>query len=78
SGDMSTKWTLFEGVKEWRKFYPCETGWKLEYDNYDLGTIRFLIGAEISGFSGANLGIAGNLSVDISYQGTTQVIKAVV
>ncbi|MFV7441940.1 hypothetical protein ACNPMZ_03100 [Acinetobacter pittii] len=78
SGDMSTKWTLFEGVKEWRKFYPCESGWKLEYDNYDLGTIRFLIGAEISGFSGANLGIAGNLSVDISYQGTTQVIKAVV
>ncbi|NUG24094.1 hypothetical protein, partial [Acinetobacter lactucae] len=78
SGDMSTKWTLFEGVKEWRKFYPCETGWKLEYDNYDLGTIRFLIGAEISGFSGANLGIAGNLSVDISYQGTTQVIKAAV
>ncbi|MND80085.1 hypothetical protein D3C80_718490 [compost metagenome] len=75
---MSTKWTLFEGVKEWRKFYPCETGWKLEYDNYDLGTIRFLIGAEISGFSGANLGIAGNLSVDISYQGTTQVIKAAV
>ncbi|NUF45162.1 hypothetical protein HUN11_15585 [Acinetobacter pittii] len=78
SGDMSTKWTLFEGVKEWRKFYPFESGWKLEYDNYDLGTIRFLIGAEISGFSGANLGIAGNLSVDISYQGTTQVIKAVV
>lgn len=78
SGDMSTKWTLFEGVKEWRKFYPCETGWKLEYDNYDLGTIRFLIGAEISGFSGANLGIAGNLSVDISYQGTTQIIKAAV
>lgn len=78
SGDMSTKWTLFEGVKEWRKFYPCETGWKLEYDNYDLGIIRFLIGAEISGFSGANLGIAGNLSVDISYQGTTQVIKAAV
>ncbi|MEI5658658.1 hypothetical protein WBV13_12495 [Acinetobacter baumannii] len=78
SGDMSAKWTLFEGVKEWRKFYPCETGWKLEYDNYDLGTIRFLIGAEISGFSGANLGIAGNLSVDISHQGAAQVIKAVV
>ncbi|XZY03034.1 hypothetical protein ACT4XO_12720 [Acinetobacter baumannii] len=78
SGDMSTKWTLFEGVKEWRKFYPCESGWKLEYDNYDLGTIRFLIGAEISGFSGANLGIAGNLSVDISHQGAAQVIKAVV
>ncbi|HEO1837432.1 hypothetical protein QM090_11230 [Acinetobacter baumannii] len=78
SGDMSAKWTLFEGVKEWRKFYPCETGWKLEYDNYDLGTIRFLIGAEISGFSGANLGIAGNLSVDISHQGAVQVIKAVV
>ncbi|WP_301430850.1 hypothetical protein [Acinetobacter baumannii] len=78
SGDMSAKWTLFEGVKEWRKFYPCETGWKLEYDNYDLGTIRFLIGAEISGFSGANLGIAGNLSVDISHQGVAQVIKAVV
>lgn len=78
SGDMSAKWTLFEGVKEWRKFYPCETGWKLEYDNYDLGTIRFLIGAEISGFSGANLGISGNLSVDISHQGAAQVIKAVV
>ncbi|OEC92417.1 hypothetical protein [Acinetobacter sp. YK3] len=78
SGDASAKWTLFEGVKEWRKFYPCESGWALELGNYDLGTIRFLIGAELSGFSGANLGIAGNLSVDISYQGTTQVLTAAV
>ncbi|NCI77059.1 hypothetical protein [Acinetobacter kanungonis] len=77
-GDASTKWTLFEGVKEWRKFFPCESGWKLEYDNYDLGTIRFLIGAELAGFSGANLGISGNLSVDITHQGTTQMLKAMV
>lgn len=77
-GDASTKWTLFEGVKEWRKFYPCESGWKLELENYDLGTIRFLIGAELAGFSGANLGISGNLSVDITHQGTTQMLTAMV
>lgn len=76
-GNASTKWTLFEGVKEWRKFYPCESGWKIELENYDLGTIRFLIGAELAGFSGANLGISGNLSVDITHNGTVQMLSAV-
>lgn len=77
-GDASAKWTLFEGIKEWRKFYPCESGWTPEFERYDLGTIRFLVGTELSGFSGANLGIAGNLSVDITHQGTTQMLSAVV
>lgn len=77
SGDLSAKWTLFEGKKEWRKFYPSESGWNIEYENYSLGEIRFLIGCEVSGFSGANLGIAGNLSIDITHQGTKQAITAV-
>lgn len=77
SGDASAKWTIFEGKKEWRKFYPSEYGWNIEYENYSLGEIRFLIGCEVSGFSGANLGIAGNLSIDITHQGATQVITAV-
>lgn len=73
----SAKWTLYEGVKEWKKFFPCDTGWKMEVDNYDLGTIRFLIGAELYGFAGANLAISGNLSVDISYEKGKQVARAV-
>lgn len=77
SGDASAKWTIFEGKKEWRKFYPSESGWNMEFENFSLGEIRFLIGCEVSGFSGANLGIAGNLSIDITHQGTTQVITAV-
>lgn len=64
-GSASAKAVLFEGVKEWRKFFPCESGWTLEFNNCDLGTIRFLVGAELSGFAGANLAIAGNISVDI-------------
>lgn len=77
SADASAKWTLFEGKKEWRKFFPSESGWNIEYQNYSLGEIRFLIGCEIAGFSGANLGVAGNLSVDITHQGKKQVISAV-
>lgn len=65
--DASLKWTLFEGFKEWRKFFPCESGWKMEFHNHDLGTIRFLMGAELYGFAGANLAISGNISVDISF-----------
>ena len=76
-GNASAKWTLFEGTKEWRYFFPSENGWYIEHGNYDLGEIRFLIGCEISGFSGAHLGIAGNLSVDITHQGTKQVITSV-
>ena len=76
-GNASVKWTLFEGSKEWRKFFPSEDGWYLSYKEYDLGEIRFLIGAEVSGFSGANLGISGNLSIDITHQGTKQVITGV-
>ncbi|ATZ64794.1 hypothetical protein [Acinetobacter bereziniae] len=77
NANASAKWTLFEGKKEWRYFFPSENGWYLEHGNYHLGEIRFLIGCEISGFSGANLGISGNLSVDITHQGTKQLITAV-
>lgn len=74
----SVKWTVFEGVKEWKWFHPSKDGWNLQYQNFNLGIIRFLIGTEVSGGIGANLGIAGNLSIDISHASGKQLISATV
>ncbi|SDC07068.1 hypothetical protein [Acinetobacter boissieri] len=65
NGNASAKFALYEGMKEWRRFFPSPDGWTLEYDNHDLGTIRFLVGMDLSTFAGANIALAGNLSVDI-------------
>ena len=78
NANASVKWSVFEGVKEWKWFHPSEDGWNLQYENYNLGIIRFLIGTEVSGSIGANLGIAGNLSVDISHATGKQLISATV
>ncbi|WP_180024418.1 hypothetical protein [Acinetobacter sp. YH1901134] len=64
-GDLSAKFVLFEKQKEWRSFYPSENGWNLEVGDMALGTIRFIRGCSLHGFAGANIGLAGNLSVDL-------------
>ncbi|WP_353173357.1 hypothetical protein [Acinetobacter rudis] len=76
--NASVKWTIFEGVKEWKWFYPSAEGWNLQYQNFDLGIIRFMAGTEVSGSIGANLGIAANLSIDISHKDGKQLISATV
>lgn len=74
-GDLSAKFVLFEKQKEWRSFCPSENGWNLAIGDMALGTIRFIRGCTLHGFSGANIGLTGNLSVDLPMRvGAPQVV----
>ncbi|MFW1957700.1 hypothetical protein ACG91D_19320 [Acinetobacter guillouiae] len=74
----AAKFVLFEGRANWDFFWPSKYGWSIVFDDGDpIATIRVVAGAALQGFAGANLAIAGQMSVAIGNVAGYQKLQAI-